>query len=320
MKRISWVDNSKCIACILVVLGHLLQGLTQAGILDSSLIMYGYFEKTIYYFHVPLFFVCSGYLHQDKIKNNSYNHKEYLLRKIVNLGIPYLLFSCLTWILKRLFENSVNDSIKESLISCLLINPLQHFWFLYCLLIIFILIKQANSKKEMYLYLFIALVLKIVGDCGLMNAQMINKLFANIIWFVLGMFLSFFKPFDYINQKRKIGCTLLLLFVIASICLISVSNLIVNFFMGILGCLSVIMLCYEDKTSFCMSKYVFQIYLLHTIFAAGIRAILIRFTSNFIIHLTMGAFMSFVGPIVTDFCLKKFKIDISNIYKTIFKC
>lgn len=33
--------------------------------------LYSWFNKTIYYFHVPLFFICSGYLYQkySRIKN-----------------------------------------------------------------------------------------------------------------------------------------------------------------------------------------------------------------------------------------------------------
>ena len=59
--REKWVDDVKVIACILVVLGHFfasVQSYAPGGVL------YEWFHKTIYYFHVPLFFICSGYLYQ----------------------------------------------------------------------------------------------------------------------------------------------------------------------------------------------------------------------------------------------------------------
>ena len=60
-KRDYWVDNVKVLACILVVLGHFFQSMVKADIIaDNSL--YQWFNTTIYYFHVPLFFICSGYL------------------------------------------------------------------------------------------------------------------------------------------------------------------------------------------------------------------------------------------------------------------
>ena len=63
MKREEWIDYIKLFACILVAGGHLLMGLAGPGILGFTA-GYNWFIDTIYYFHVPLFFLCSGYLHQ----------------------------------------------------------------------------------------------------------------------------------------------------------------------------------------------------------------------------------------------------------------
>ena len=68
--REKWVDDVKVIACILVVLGHFFQSMTKASILPEN-DLYEWFETTIYYFHVPLFFICSGYLYQKYSKVNS---------------------------------------------------------------------------------------------------------------------------------------------------------------------------------------------------------------------------------------------------------
>ena len=53
--REKWVDDVKVIACILVVLGHFFQSTTKANILPAN-DLYKWFNMTIYYFHVPLFF------------------------------------------------------------------------------------------------------------------------------------------------------------------------------------------------------------------------------------------------------------------------
>ena len=58
-----WIDYIKVFACVLVVLGHFFQSMVKAAVLpDNSL--YQWFNTVIYYFHVPLFFICSGYLYQ----------------------------------------------------------------------------------------------------------------------------------------------------------------------------------------------------------------------------------------------------------------
>lgn len=68
--RKKWVDDVKVIACILVVMGHFFQSMTKANILPTN-DLYEWFNTTIYYFHVPLFFICSGYLYQKYSKVNS---------------------------------------------------------------------------------------------------------------------------------------------------------------------------------------------------------------------------------------------------------
>ena len=60
--REKWVDDVKVIACILVVLGHFFQSMVKASIMPDS-DLYEWFITTIYDFHVPLFFIYSGYLY-----------------------------------------------------------------------------------------------------------------------------------------------------------------------------------------------------------------------------------------------------------------
>lgn len=76
--RISWVDNTKAIAILLVVFGHF------SG-LDSLL------KNTIYSFHLPVFLLISGFLVKDKLSRSSlfsfWNTQVYGLIKL------YLFFS-----------------------------------------------------------------------------------------------------------------------------------------------------------------------------------------------------------------------------------
>lgn len=96
-----WVDDIKVIACILVVLGHFFQSMTKAGIVPAGN-LYEWFNTTIYYFHVPLFFICSGYLYQKYSKVNSFKSwKSNVLKKALTLGVPYAAFTTATWVLKK---------------------------------------------------------------------------------------------------------------------------------------------------------------------------------------------------------------------------
>ncbi len=95
-----WVDDVKVIACILVVLGHFFQSMTKVNILPEN-DLYKWFNTTIYYFHVLLFFICSGYLYQKYSNVNDFKSwKKNVVKKALALGVPYVTFSTVTWVLK----------------------------------------------------------------------------------------------------------------------------------------------------------------------------------------------------------------------------
>lgn len=75
-KRILWADYAKFVAIYLVVLGH--------ADLPS-----GDFRNFIYLFHLPLFFLISGYF-DNSLK---YNFKTFIVHNFKLLLVPYLCFN-----------------------------------------------------------------------------------------------------------------------------------------------------------------------------------------------------------------------------------
>ena len=54
------------------------------------------------------------------------------------------------------------------------------------------------------------------------------------------------------------------------------------------------------------SKYTMPIFLMHTIFAAGFRAILLKLQINsFVVHTAVGVSMSIIGPIIAAIVMEK---------------
>ena len=155
-KREVWVDYVKVFACILVVLGHFFQSMVKANILPENG-LYAWFNTTIYYFHVPLFFICSGYLYQKySIVDGLSSWKQNTIKKAVVLGIPYFAFSLATWLLKTVFSGSVNNEMG-GLLDTLFIHPTAPYWYLYVLFFIFVLIPTVRGEKGVYALLVIAL-------------------------------------------------------------------------------------------------------------------------------------------------------------------
>lgn len=161
-KRGLWVDNVKVIACILVVLGHFFQSMTKASILPANN-LYLWFNQTIYYFHVPLFFICSGYLYQRYSRvEDVHSWGRNVMKKALALGVPYFTFSFATWLLKTVFSNSTNDEIG-GLFDTLFLHPTSPYWYLYALFFIFLITPTFRNKAMAGVVLAIAIVLKALG-------------------------------------------------------------------------------------------------------------------------------------------------------------
>lgn len=160
-KREVWVDDVKVVACILVVLGHFFQSMTKAGIIPAGN-LYEWFNIIIYYFHVPLFFICSGYLYQKYSKVNSFKSwKNNVLKKALALGVPYVTFSTATWVLKKVFSSNVNDQIG-SFGDTLLLHPTAPYWYLYALFFIFLVTRTFTNIKMAMVGLIVAFAAKLL--------------------------------------------------------------------------------------------------------------------------------------------------------------
>lgn len=173
--REKWVDDVKVIACIFVVLGHFFQSMTKANILPEN-DLYKWFNTTIYYFHVPVFFICSGYLYQKYSKVNDFKSwKKNVAKKALALGVPYVIFSTATWVLKTVFSSSVNDQIG-GLGDTLLFHPTAPYWYLYALFFIFLVTPTFSTIKLAAVGLVVAVVAKVyILTGGYRNICCINR-------------------------------------------------------------------------------------------------------------------------------------------------
>lgn len=311
--REKWVDDVKVIACILVVLGHFFQSMTKANILPEN-DLYQWFNTTIYYFHVPLFFICSGYLYQKYSKVNSVSGWcRNVAKKAVALGVPYVTFTTATWVLKKVFSSSVNDQIG-GLGDTLFLHPTAPYWYLYALFFIFLVTPTFSSVKAAVVGLIVALAAKsLILTGGVYSVYAVSTVLSNEIWFVLGMSIC---AFNVQLKGRKVQGTICgLLFIILSIVVytIGISVGVISFVMGLLACAAVIMMVvgFERKLGKGMdflAKYTMSIFLMHTLFAASLRSLLMKIgIESAVAHVILGLGISFAGPIMAAWIMKKTK-------------
>lgn len=311
--REKWIDDVKVIACILVVLGHFFQSMTKANILSEN-DLYGWFNTTIYYFHVPLFFICSGYLYQKYSKVNSVGSwYRNVAKKALALGVPYVTFTTTTWVLKKVFSSSVNDQI-DGLGDTLFLHPTAPYWYLYALFFIFLVTPTFSSVKVATVGIIVALAAKVLILTGRgYSVYAVSTVLSNEIWFVLGMSIC---AFDVQLKDRKVQGTICgLLFIILSnlVYTAEIGSAAISFAMGLLACAAVIMMVagFEEKFGRGMkllAKYTMPIFLMHTLFAAPLRSVLMKVgIENAVIHVVLGLGISFSGPIMAAWIMKKTK-------------
>ena len=117
-------------------------------------------------------------------------------------------------------------------------------------------------------------------------------------------------------KDRKVQGTILgLLFVILSIVVYTAESddSVISFIMGLLACVAVILMVADFEEKFgrgmdFLAKYTMPIFLMHTLFVAPLRAILIKVgIENAAIHVVLELGISFVGPIIVAWIMKKTK-------------
>lgn len=319
-KREFWIDNIKIFACIFVVLGHFYQSMVNSNILPDSL-FYEWFNTTIYYFHVPLFFICSGYLYRrNTVSFSFHSHIKIIEKKFISLGIPYFTFSLITWALKNIFSSSVNTK-ADGLFTSLFVYPIAPYWFLYCLFFIFVITPIFKTKKQNEAFFMLTISLNVISQFINIDIYIIEKLMSNLIWFSFGIILYEIN----LTIKNHKNSSNLVLGIILNVLFISLSIIFSEYkvtfpcqslIMGLTACVSYIsLISYFSATinqmkllSF-LSKYTMHIYLLHTICAASLRSLLFKIgISNSIIHIIFGLLVSYIAPIIIGMISKKIKI------------
>lgn len=147
-KRENWIDLSRGLTIVLVVIGHVISSYHESGLYRDS-VLYNFTTQFIYSFHMPLFMMVSGYLYSKS------NHKDkgYEIRKrLLSYGIPYIVFTVLWILMKLVFASVTNSNVSLMNIPRAIFYPVSFMWFIYALLImqiIQILIGNVNERGIM---------------------------------------------------------------------------------------------------------------------------------------------------------------------------
>ena len=92
-----------------------------------------------------------------------------------------------------------------------------------------------------------------------------------------------------------------------------ISGGVIPFAMGLLACVAVVLMAAGIERRFgrgmdFLAKYTMPNFLMHTLFAAPMRSVLLKLgITNAVAHIVLGVGISFAGPIIAAWIIKKTK-------------
>lgn len=163
MKREKWLDISRGIVMIMVILGHTGSYLIGKGLEGKSMSIYFMVTSAI---KIPGFFAISGYLFHDKHGDTW----EFIKNKIMKILLPYFTLGAVNMLLNILItwghikqwtpwmQHYVHQYIKKFILG-------KNLWFIPCLFsveIIFFIVKKL-TKSNLFCMGIVSSILCIIG-------------------------------------------------------------------------------------------------------------------------------------------------------------
>lgn len=313
MERNILVDKLKGYACLLVLFGHVIMGIRLAGINIPS--FFEGVEKFVWSFHVALFMFLSGVVYKETGEWKTKKTKtQFIIHKLLNLGIPYFVFSAV-YIAINSFIGEANTQSSLSDILNIWKTPVAQYWFLYALFFLFLIWTCFSGLLKNWQTTLIVVLIGYVLPLFGIGLGSLDVVFYSALAFGIGTFINF-------SQLTKLPTIFKIVTVLAhlavGVLLVILGKIEDAFYkeimtlFGIYSSIMFISLIQDIKiiSRFLLfiNKYSLQIYLLHTIFTAGIRVILIRVNiTNWLIHIIMGTVCGIFFSILASVIAKKTK-------------
>jgi fucose 4-O-acetylase-like acetyltransferase len=193
--RLAWIDVAKGIGIILVVFGH---------VADSS--DHAFMKPLMWFvflFHMPLFFILSGYVYKPK------DDWEYVRAKARSLLVPYFAYLIPIFLvthakdllhIREEFAPLMTDVVEALYGGRLLTVSLGVFWFVTCLFLTQIsynfLVNRIESGKTL------AVVISVLALVGLLAGKFMNDFTLPWALTVVPVAMACFAFGDYLRRAQ----------------------------------------------------------------------------------------------------------------------
>lgn len=198
MKRIIEIDLVKGFAIILAVIGHAfpdaVKGFWIAGQNSIASSLY-YF---IYSFHMPLFFMCSGFLLFPKLIVKE-NLESQIKSRFKRLMIPYLFLSFIYLGGKMMDDVLADNALSDNPVLGIIFgnSPCFGAWFLWSLFFVSVIVLSLR-KVNIWLLFVLFLAITYIPLHLDANFKGVTSIMSNTMWLLMGCIVR--KYYNYISM------------------------------------------------------------------------------------------------------------------------
>jgi len=323
--RLQWVDHAKGVGIVLVVFGHVIDGVHTAGVRIDAL-TFRLTWDSLYSFHIPLFFFLSGLFFPHSWQRRGL--RGVMLNKVDTLVYPYVLWSLLQGFTQVVFSHHVNNPVTAGEVLSLWWHPRQEFWFLYALFFTYLIACVA--------YFFVPARLRwtlLLGALGLyfLRTNIAHSIAAlwypawYLLYFLAGALLH--RATRLATARPQISLPAAVLVFAGAITalhqlsghvaggqsnpLISTTNIIAAS-AGTAMTIAVAVLLARAGWRFTayLGRMSLQVYLLHTTAAAVTRVMLLKVLGvhNLEVHLVLGTAVGVLAPLTFAYLVERWNI------------
>lgn len=250
-KRLEWVDIGKFICIMFVMLSHLESGT------EGLRRMYSPFFLTVFFF-------LSGYVYRE-----AFSFKEHFIKKVKGLFVPWFVFSHFNIILSQFISLKTRSSLSEQLVW----NWLQirgkddGMWFVAALFIAYIPFYFFVKQKRPCLMITLSIFLSVISVvCTKVVTREIfpwntvalpwhiEYVFQAMLWMIFGYYFKIYGEHIFDKHNTKLTCVFLWAAYLFIVYAFSGNypnwiNIPLEYFVSVLGILSIISLCKLVKSN-----------------------------------------------------------------------
>lgn len=246
-----------------------------------------------YVYHLNGDWKCKGSVH------------KFMLYKLLNLGVPYFVFSSIYIIINSVMNTSVNTEFAFLDILFLYKKPVAQYWYLYMLFWLFLIFSVAGKFIKNWQLTLILFIIQIIVSVFNLNFGFLGGTMC--LMFGLGASTKTLY-IDKANLYLKVILVVLHVVMVQIMVCTSIDKYLIlgpqlEACIGIVGSTALISLVSNvgavKKFLLWLSDFSFPVYVLHTIFTAGIRIILFKLRINsYFIHVVLGMIFGIGIPFI----------------------